>query len=283
MQESIRITAAAVDYIESCLYERPDLETAARALHYSKYHLHHIFTDIAGLTIHQYIQRRRLTEAARMLVFSDQPILEIALSAGYESQQAFTDSFRAMYKKPPRRYRTERKFYPLQLRFVPNPCPAFLAGNEWREKIAFAVRGDIPGWLNLVRLSIDGFPHLDEAEHLERLSECIQNRCALILKDGKTVIGGMAFERETGEIHFLAVHPQYRKEGIERAFCEKLLHGLTAAPEISVTTFRSGDRADTGHRKALQNMGFMEDRLLVEFGYPTQRLVLRREAGDGDV
>lgn len=282
MQESIRITAAAVDYIESCLYERPDLETAARTLHYSKYHLHHIFTDIAGLTIHQYIQRRRLTEAARMLVFSDQPILEIALSAGYESQQAFTDSFRAMYKKPPRRYRAEREFYPLQLRFVPNPCPASLAGNEWREKIAFAGRGDIPEWLNLVRLSIDGFPHLDEAEHLERLSECIRNRCALILKDGETAIGGMAFSGATGEIDFLAVHPQYRKEGIAKAFCEKMLYGLTDAAEISVTTYRMGDRADTGHRKTLQNMGFTEAGLLVEFGYPTQRLVLRRKAGDGD-
>lgn len=38
--------------------------------------------------------------AAKLLVFSDKPILEIALTAGYESQQCFTDSFRAMYKRP---------------------------------------------------------------------------------------------------------------------------------------------------------------------------------------
>lgn len=282
MQESIQITAAAIDYVESRLCERLDLETAAEALHYSKYHLHHIFTDVAGLTMHQYIHRRRLTEAARMLVFSDQPILEIALSAGYESQQAFTDSFRAMYKKPPHRYRMEKEFYPLQLRFTPNPRPASCAGDGWRERIAFAERGDISGWLNLVRLSVDGFPHFDETEHAERLSKCIRNRCALILKDGETVIGCMAFDGATGRIHFLAVHPQYRKDGVAKAFCEKLLYGLTDAAEISVTTFRKGDRADTGHRKALQIMGFTEAGLLVEFGYPTQRFVLRRKAGNGN-
>lgn len=282
MQESIQITAAAVNYIEGRLYEKFDLETAARAVHYSKYHLHRVFTDVAGLTIHQYIRRRRLTEAARMLVFSDQPILEIALLAGYESQQAFTDSFRTMYKKPPHRYRMERAFYPLQLRFVPNLRPVSFAGDGWRERIAFAERGDIQGWLNLVRLSIDGFPHLDEKEHAERLSECIRDRRVLVLKDGETVIGGMAFDGATGRIPFLAVHPQYRKEGIAQAFCERLLYGLTDAEEISVTTFREGDRADTGHRKVLQNIGFTEAGPLVEFDYPTQRFVLRREAVSGD-
>lgn len=28
------------------------------AVHYSKYHLHRVFSDTVGLTIHDYIQRR---------------------------------------------------------------------------------------------------------------------------------------------------------------------------------------------------------------------------------
>ena len=39
------------------------------AVHYSKYHLHRVFSDTVGLTIHDYIQRRQLTEAAKLLVF----------------------------------------------------------------------------------------------------------------------------------------------------------------------------------------------------------------------
>lgn len=44
------------------------------------------------------------------MVFSDKPILEIALLAGYESQQAFTGIFTALYKMPPNRYRENERF-----------------------------------------------------------------------------------------------------------------------------------------------------------------------------
>ena len=74
------------------------------------------------MTLHDYVRRRRLTEAARMLVFSERPVLEIALLAGYESQQAFTSVFKAMYKRTPAEYRRDRFFYPLQLAFT-RRCP----------------------------------------------------------------------------------------------------------------------------------------------------------------
>ncbi len=126
MPENIKNVMAAIDYIESHLHEKLDLETVAGAVHYSKYHLHRMFTDTVGLTIQTYVQRRQLTEAAKLLVLSDRPILEIALSAGYESQQSFTDIFKAMYKKSPNRYREEEEFYPLQLRYVLNENPTNL-------------------------------------------------------------------------------------------------------------------------------------------------------------
>ena len=46
-----------------------------------------MFADTIGISIHDYVQRRKLTEAAKLLVFSQKPILEISLVAGYESQQ----------------------------------------------------------------------------------------------------------------------------------------------------------------------------------------------------
>ena len=68
-----------IDYIENHLDGRLELERIAEAVHYSKYHLHRMFTDTVGMTIHDYVQRRQLTEAAKLLVFSDKPVLEIAL------------------------------------------------------------------------------------------------------------------------------------------------------------------------------------------------------------
>ncbi len=87
----------------------------AKHCHYSPYHLRHLFTETIGVPPHQYLRRRRLTEAARQLVFSSQPLLEIAFSAGYESQQAFSDAFRRLYHMSPARFRARGFFYPLQL------------------------------------------------------------------------------------------------------------------------------------------------------------------------
>lgn len=283
MPTTIQTTMAAIDYIESRLHEKLDLETVARAVHYSKYHLHRMFTGTVGLSIHDYIQRRQLTEAAKLLVFSDRPILEIALLAGYESQQAFTDIFTAMYKKPPGRYREDEEFYPLQLRYVLNGRPDGPQRSDWRERIVPAAKEDIPAWMELVRLVIDGFPHLDEEHYLKQLREAIRHGQALILKDADTAVGIMLFQRATGSIDFLGVHPQYRKMGIAKAFCEKALRELSLSGQISVTTFRDGDRADNGYRKMWKGLGFAEAELLVEFGYPTQRFILREtqpEAGE---
>ncbi len=277
MSGNIKNVIAAIDYIESHLHEKPDLDTIAEALHYSKYHLHRMFTGTVGLTIQTYAQRRRLTEAAKLLVFSDKPILEIALTAGYESQQSFTDSFKAMYKKAPNQYREEEEFYPLQLRYVLNEKPANLKGEAcWPQKITYATEADIPEWMKLVQLVIDGFPHLDEEQYLGQLREYIRNRRALILKDADTAVGIMAFHEMTGSIDFLGVHPQYRKKGIAKAFCKKALHELVCSKSITVTTFREGDKADTGQRNTIKSLGFSEAELLVEFGYPTQRFILQK-------
>lgn len=56
-----------------------------------KLHLHRIFKKTVGLTIHVYIQRRQLTEAAKFLIFSQKSIMEMALIGGDENQQAFTN------------------------------------------------------------------------------------------------------------------------------------------------------------------------------------------------
>ena len=261
-----------IDFIESNLNEKLDLKTVANAVHYSKYHIHRMFTDIVGMTIHDYVLRRQLTEAAKLLVFSDRSIIDIALICGYESQQAFTFAFKAMYKLPPAEYREFQEFYPLQLAFA---LQENMNSMEFKTSdIRFATKKDINAWLELVRLVIDGYPHLDEKDYIQKLNVCIEQKQALIMKNNDTAIGIMAFSYDTGSIEFFGIHPQYRKLGIAKTFLDKLMVDILPEREINITTFRNGDRADTGHREALQKLGFAERELLVEFGYPTQRFVL---------
>jgi AraC-like DNA-binding protein/GNAT superfamily N-acetyltransferase len=278
INSNIANTESAVDYIEAHLTEKIDLDIVANAVHYSKHHLCHMFSNTIGLTIHEYIQRRKLTEAAKLLVFSDKPILDIALIAGYESQQAFTNTFTAMYKQPPSKYRDYEKFYPLQVKFEFRGGYDMLSKEEniqWN--IDYASEGDIPCWMALVRLVIDGFPYLQEDEYIQVLKQRIRTRQALILKDNEIAIGAMLFSCETGSIDFMGTHPLYRKKGIPKAFLEKVMGELLTGKNISITTYREGDKADTGQRRAIMDLGFAEAELMVEFGYPTQRFILPKE------
>lgn len=278
MKNNIEKVIAAIDYIENHLSDKVDLELVVEAVHYSKYYLHRIFTKTVGLTVHDYVKRRQLTEAAKLLVFSDKPIIEIAFIAGYESQQAFSDIFKLMYKKSPGQYRNDEEFYPLQLRYILNKNPMVLDEKiDLEKEIQFASMEDIPKWIELVRLVVDGFPCLDEKQYVEQLKDCIQKKQALILKDKDIAIGIMGITIATGSIDFLGIHPQYRKQGITQAFLKKAISLLITSDEISVTTFREGDKADTGYRNIFKNLGFAEAELLVEFGYPTQRFVLQKE------
>lgn len=272
--------SAAISYIEAHLTEKLDLDTVANAICYSKYHLHRMFTDTIGITLHDYIQRRKLTEAAKLLVFSEKPIIQIALIAGYESQQAFTSIFKAMYKQTPLEYRQNEVFYPLQLEFTLNNNPS--SPNSIIQEITYATLDDIPDWMDFITLVIDGFPCLDKSSHLEQVKQYIERHQALIMRDGATIVGAAAFSYQTGSIDFLAVHPQYRRYGITKAFLDFMIQNLFMGREISITTFREGDKADTGQREEYKRLGFAESELLIEFGYPTQRLILtpKKEKGD---
>lgn len=274
---------AAIDYIEAHLNEKMELDMISQAVHYSKYYLHRTFSKMVGMTIHEYVQRRKLTESAKLLVFSDKSILDIALIAGYESQQAFTNIFTAMYKQPPNKYRENEKFYPLQLKYEFGGKFSMPGDKEIQNlEIAFAEAADIPCWMELVRLVVDGFPHLYEDDYIQTLKGYISKGQALIMKDGVTAVGILLFSLESGSIDFMGTHPIYKQMGIPKAFLKKVMGELIKNREISITTYREGDRADPGYRKEIIGLGFSEAELLVEFGYPTQRFVLKEERGEDE-
>jgi len=139
---------------------------------------------------------------------------------------------------------------------------------------------DIPAWMELMRLSIDGYPVMDEKLYLSEITHRIETGQALVLKSKGLLIAAMAYTAGTGSIDFLGVHPQYRRQGIQKLFLDALLQIYLPGQAISMTTYREHDKADTGHRQTLKSLGFAERELLVEFGYPTQRFVLSAKEED---
>ena len=272
MNNNIDNMKKVIDYIENNLSNKLDLEKISEAVHYSKYHLHRLFSDTVGMTIHDYVGRRQLTEAAKLLVFSDRPIIEIAFICGYESQQAFSLAFKSMYKISPAQYRDNREFYPLQLRFT---LYRNIVNKDFtKADICLAEKSDIPNWMDLMRLVIDGYPVMNEDGYLNEITRHIEEKHALVLKDCGILVGAMAFSDNPSCIDFLGIHPQYRKQDIQKLFLDVLLETYLPGKEISMTTYREGDRADTGHRELLKNLGFAEKELMIEYGYPTQRFTI---------
>lgn len=270
----------AIDYIETHLMEKLDLDKIAQATHYSKFHLHRSFTKTVGVTIYEYSRRRQLSEAAKLLVFSNKSIVDIALLSGYSSQQAFATMFKAMYKQSPNQFRENNVYYPLQLKYELEGYKSAIHFGDTgsASSITFATEKDIPSWMELTRLVIDGFPYLNEEEYLITLKRCIKQKEALILKEEDIAIGTMLFSSKSGSIEFLGVHPLYRSKGITELFLDKVWNEFFKDKEvISITTYRDGDKADTGYREELKELGFAEAELLTEFGYPTQKFIMKKK------
>ena len=108
----------AVDFIEQKLEEQPQdehlsLESIATAVALSPFHLHRLFSGLTGIPLIQYVRERRLSRSAEMLHSSDRPILDIALSFGYEHEQSYIRAFRKCYGVSPARSRRQRAELPL--------------------------------------------------------------------------------------------------------------------------------------------------------------------------
>lgn len=112
------IILKTVEYIEENLEKELTLDDISEKINYSKFYLSRLFSVTVGCTIYKYIQMRRITESACKLVETDKPIIEIALEANYQSQQAFTNAFHQIYYCSPQTYRAIKIFVPKMPRYT---------------------------------------------------------------------------------------------------------------------------------------------------------------------
>ena len=64
-----------------------------------------VFKEAIGLPPHQFVLRKRIARARKMLEASDLPLSEISASLGFESQSHFTAVFHKLAGTTPRAYR----------------------------------------------------------------------------------------------------------------------------------------------------------------------------------
>lgn len=127
-------------YIQEHLDDALSIEDLARVAHFSPYHFHRIFRGMVGESVIQHIRRLRLERGAHYLKHSDQPVTRIAFDAGYESHEAFTRAFAAMFAQPPSQFRETHR---------PVPVPSVGSGVHYRpdgklERFEPTSQGDLP-------------------------------------------------------------------------------------------------------------------------------------------
>lgn len=95
----------AIRFVEENLKDRLTLERIAEQASFSKYHFLRIFSALTGETVGSYVRKRRITRSAEALINTRQSILSIALDYQFDSQEAYTRSFKTVYKTTPGQYR----------------------------------------------------------------------------------------------------------------------------------------------------------------------------------
>ena len=95
----------ALQHIQGHLDESLELDELARAACFSPYHFHRVFRAMAGEPVQEHIRRLRLERAAQRLKLQDRSVTDIAFEAGYESHEAFTRAFHAMFGMAPLQFR----------------------------------------------------------------------------------------------------------------------------------------------------------------------------------
>jgi AraC family transcriptional regulator len=99
--DSLESMNRALAYIEENLADEIDFEQIKRLALCSEYHFRRMFSFLAGVTLSEYVRRRRLTLAAFELAHTDMLVIDAALKYGYSSPDSFTRAFQALHGVTP--------------------------------------------------------------------------------------------------------------------------------------------------------------------------------------
>lgn len=91
----------ALDYIEAHLDADISLEQVAKQACISQWHFARIFKALTNETLKSYIRSRRLSNALNKLLSTNDRIIEIAMDAGFASQESFSRAFKKLFDLTP--------------------------------------------------------------------------------------------------------------------------------------------------------------------------------------
>lgn len=95
--EWLKKLGAAIDYIEDNLDKEISYDEAARIACCSSYYFQRIFSYVSGVSLSEYIRRRKMTQAAFELQRTNSKVIDVALKYGYSSPTSFNRAFQNVH------------------------------------------------------------------------------------------------------------------------------------------------------------------------------------------
>lgn len=162
---NLELLTNALEYVESHLQEDICTEDVAKACFCSKSTLEKLFKCVNHTTVRDYLVRRRLTQAAKMLV--EQPevsVLDVAIKFGYSTNESFSRAFKQMWNCQPSKFRENERVMDLYPRLT---LPLENGDNYMRERVNF----DISELYDLLKARKDCYFVCSDIKHLVPINE----------------------------------------------------------------------------------------------------------------
>ncbi len=99
-------------HIDDKIYARVTLEELSRVFYYNKDYLMRIFKKELGITIIDYMNKKRVYSSLEELKTTEDSILKVALSHGFTSQEYYSEIFSKEMGTNPHNYRKFTKNHP---------------------------------------------------------------------------------------------------------------------------------------------------------------------------
>lgn len=100
---------AAISYIEEHLHEKISAQDVSNRCGLSRYELSRVFQSAQGMNFRDYLRKKRIERAERMLAHTCARISDIALSVGFSDLSHFTRSFKDHHGYSPKQYREKSR------------------------------------------------------------------------------------------------------------------------------------------------------------------------------
>ncbi len=95
-------------YLDNEYLQIKSIKSVADALSYSEYYLSHLFREKMGMTIKEYVLKKKIAHAADLLKRSSLTIEEIAEQLNFSSAHAFRRAFKQIVSLTPSEYKNQK-------------------------------------------------------------------------------------------------------------------------------------------------------------------------------